>query len=189
MDDKLGLSVYCMVRRWFWYNILVSWRDSYVSIIGLSALTGCDVTLSVAGKMHNQDSRQCIYDATSVRCTVIDYTLSKMPATAIALNVVPIIGRSVVIMCDCVNGEKLHYSLRNFSKFETSHQHRMNCPTGVASWIRCRSCVRLKPQSHRIVRLLDRTIGCDLANVRPIGNVCYDLQKRSHTAIDFFCWW
>ena len=35
----------------------------------------------------------------------------------------------------------------------------------------------LKPQSHRIVRLLDRTIGCDLANVRPIGNVCYDLQK------------
>ena len=31
---------------------------------------------------------------------------------------------------------------------------------------------RLKPQSHRIVRLLDRTIGCDLANVRPIGNVC-----------------
>ena len=45
----------------------------------------------------------------------------------------------------------------------------------------------LKPQSHRIVRLLDRTTGCDLANVRPIGNVCYDLQK--HTAIDIFCWW
>ena len=43
-----------------------------------------------------------------------------------------------------------------------------------------------KPQSQRIVRLLDRTIGCDLANVRPIGNVCYDLQKRSHTAIVFF---
>ena len=39
----------------------------------------------------------------------------------------------------------------------------------------------LKPQSHRIVRLLDSTIGCDLANVRPIGNVCYDLQKRSHS--------
>ena len=36
----------------------------------------------------------------------------------------------------------------------------------------------VKPQSHRIVRFLDRTIGCDLANVRPIGNVCYDLQKR-----------
>ena len=33
-----------------------------------------------------------------------------------------------------------------------------------------------KPQSHRIVRLLDRTIGCDLANVRPIDNVCFDLQ-------------
>ena len=32
--------------------------------------------------------------------------------------------------------------------------------------------VRVKPPSHRIVRLLDRTIGCDLANVRPIGNVC-----------------
>ena len=29
---------------------------------------------------------------------------------------------------------------------------------------------KLKPQSHRIVRLLDRTIGCDLANVRPFGN-------------------
>ena len=41
----------------------------------------------------------------------------------------------------------------------------------------------LKPQSHRIVRFLDRTIGCDLANVRPIDNVCYYLQKRSHTAI------
>ena len=49
------------------------------------------------------------------------------------------------------------------------------------------SCwVYLKPQSHRIVRLLDRTIGCDLANVRPIGKVCYDLQKRSHTAIGIF---
>ena len=44
----------------------------------------------------------------------------------------------------------------------------------------------VKPQSHRIVRLLDRTIGCNLANVRPIGNVCYDLQKRSHTAIGLF---
>ena len=36
----------------------------------------------------------------------------------------------------------------------------------------------LKPHSHRIVRFLYRTIGCDLANVRPIGNVYYDLQKR-----------
>ena len=44
----------------------------------------------------------------------------------------------------------------------------------------------LKPQSHRLVRFLDRMIGCDLANVRPIGNVCYDLQKRSHTAINIF---
>ena len=40
-----------------------------------------------------------------------------------------------------------------------------------------------KPQSNRIVRYMDRTIGCDLANVRAIDNVCYDLQKRSHTAI------
>ena len=39
----------------------------------------------------------------------------------------------------------------------------------------------VKPQSHRIVRFLDRTIGCDLANVRPIGNVCYDLQKRDRS--------
>ena len=35
---------------------------------------------------------------------------------------------------------------------------------------------QLKTQSHRIVRLLARTIGCYLANVRPIGNVCYDRQ-------------
>ena len=35
----------------------------------------------------------------------------------------------------------------------------------------------VKPQSHRIIRLLDRTIGCDLVNVRPIGHVCHDLQK------------
>ena len=26
--------------------------------------------------------------------------------------------------------------------------------------------------------MLDRTIGCDLANGQMIGNVCYDLQKR-----------
>ena len=37
----------------------------------------------------------------------------------------------------------------------------------------------LKPQSHIIVRFLDRTIGCDWAKVRPIGNFCYDLQQRS----------
>ena len=47
----------------------------------------------------------------------------------------------------------------------------------------------LKPLSHRIVRLLDRTIGCYLANVRPIGNVCYDRQQRSHTAIGLSSWW
>ena len=44
----------------------------------------------------------------------------------------------------------------------------------------------IKPQSHRIVRFLDRTIGCDSAKMRPIGNVCYDLQQRSHTAIDLY---
>ena len=44
-------------------------------------------------------------------------------------------------------------------------------------------------KSHVSIRLLDRTIGCDLANVRPIGNVCYDLQKRLHTTIGLFCWW
>ena len=49
--------------------------------------------------------------------------------------------------------------------------------------------VRPKPLSHRIVRLLDRTIGCYLANVRPIGNVCYDRQQRSHTAIGLSSWW
>ena len=47
---------------------------------------------------------------------------------------------------------------------------------------------RITPQSHRVVRLLDRTIGCDWAKVRPIGNVCYDLQQRSHTAIDLYAW-
>ena len=69
-----------------------------------------------------------------------------------------------------------------------------------ASWIqkkvawsrsqpRTRGDTSVKPQSYRIVRFLDRTTGFDLANVRPIGNVCYDLQKRSHTAIGLFCWW
>ena len=48
---------------------------------------------------------------------------------------------------------------------------------------------RVKPLSHRIVRLLDRTIGCYLANVRPIGNVCFDRQQRSHTAIGHSSWW
>ena len=53
----------------------------------------------------------------------------------------------------------------------------------------------IKPLSHRIVRLLDRTIGCYLANVRPIGNVCYDRQQRSHTAVflpggrSSYDWW
>ena len=48
----------------------------------------------------------------------------------------------------------------------------------------------VKPQSHRIVRLLDHTIGCYLANVRPIGNVCYDRQQRSHTSIiGLSSWW
>ena len=49
------------------------------------------------------------------------------------------------------------------------------------------SCL-LKPQPHRIVRFLDRTIGCDWAKVRQIGNVCYDLQQLSHTAIDLYAW-
>ena len=39
----------------------------------------------------------------------------------------------------------------------------------------------LKPQSHRIVRFLDRTIVCDWAKVRPIGNFCYDLKKRDRS--------
>ena len=47
----------------------------------------------------------------------------------------------------------------------------------------------VKPLSHRIVRLLDRTIGCYVANVRPIGNVCYDRQQRSPTAIGLSSWW
>ena len=69
---------------------------------------------------------------------------------------------------------------------------RIQCPWEVyqtiVDWVAGRSVSKardsfgavlvLKPQSHRIVRFIDRTIGCDLANVRPIGNVCYDLQKR-----------
>ena len=47
----------------------------------------------------------------------------------------------------------------------------------------------VKPLSQRMVRFLDRTIGFDLANLQPVGNVCYDLQKRSHTEIGLFCWW
>ena len=38
--------------------------------------------------------------------------------------------------------------------------------------------IYVKPQSHRIVRFMDLTIGCDLAKLRPIGNVCYDIQQR-----------
>ena len=50
------------------------------------------------------------------------------------------------------------------------------------------SPLQLKPQSHRIIRFLDRTIGCGWTKVRPIGNVCYDLQQRSHAAIDLYAW-
>ena len=50
------------------------------------------------------------------------------------------------------------------------------------------TCFRSSSQSHRIVRFLDRTIGCDWAKVRPIGNVCYDIQQWSHTAIDLYAW-
>ena len=49
----------------------------------------------------------------------------------------------------------------------------------VASWC-------FKPQPHRIIRFMDRTIGCDWAKVRPVVNVCYDIQQRSHTAIDIY---
>ena len=41
----------------------------------------------------------------------------------------------------------------------------------------------LKPQSHQIVRFVDRTIGCDLVQLRPIGNVCCDLLLRSHAVV------
>jgi hypothetical protein len=36
-------------------------------------------------------------------------------------------------------------------------------------WLRAKMDDRLKPQSHRIVRFLDRAIGGDLAQVRPIA--------------------
>ena len=45
--------------------------------------------------------------------------------------------------------------------------------------------VNIKPQSHRIVRFIDRSIGGNLAVVRPVGNVGYDLCFQSHTAIVF----
>ena len=46
-------------------------------------------------KLYNQDDRECIYDATSVRCRDYrDCAKSMMPTTAIALNVIPIIERS-----------------------------------------------------------------------------------------------
>ena len=46
----------------------------------------------------------------------------------------------------------------------------------------------VKPQSHLIVRFLNRTIGCDWAKVRPNGNVFNDLQQPSHAAIDLYAW-
>ena len=76
------------------------------------------------------------------------------------------------VTIQCVLGNKHLETLELTSRFQ---KHRL--------------LITLKPLSHRIVRLLDRTIGCYLANVRPIGNVCYDRQKRSHTAIGLSSWW
>ena len=56
----------------------------------------------------------------------------------------------------------------------------MEC--SFASYLRLRYAKDM--QSHRIVRFLDRMIGCDLAKMGPIGNVCYDLQYSGRTAID-----
>ena len=91
---------------------------------GLPVLTGCDVTLSVAEK-GKLTTRTAGNDATSVRCTAYrDCTMSKMPTTAIALNVLPIIERSG----EMEMGKNLNYSLRKLRKFETSCQHKMHWP-------------------------------------------------------------
>ena len=50
-------------------------------------------------------------------------------------------------------------------------------------------CSRLATKATvTVVRFLDRTNGCDCAKVRTIGNVCYDIQQRSHTAVDIYAW-
>ena len=67
-----------------------------VKLYGLPVLTRCDVTLSVAGKEHLQPGRQRMHnDATSFRRRAYSgCTMSTMPTTVIALNVLPITERS-----------------------------------------------------------------------------------------------
>ena len=83
---------------------------------GLPVVTGCDVTLSVAGKgkltTRRPGNAYTMPHQLDVGPTVIA-TMSKMPTTALARNVLPIIERS---------GEKemekhWNYSLRKLRKF------------------------------------------------------------------------
>ena len=82
------------------------------------------------------------------------------------------------------NDRQIYVAVRKHSR---SFLWCFECYVGLTSG----ECMEngLKPLSHRIVRSLDRTIGCYVANVRPIGNVCYDRQQRSHTAIGLSFWW
>ena len=87
------------------------------------------------------------------------------------------------VMSTCVPPACL-YGTETLALTELQQQRLQVCEH---NWIR--KIARVKPQSHRVVRFVDRPIGCYVANVRPIGNVCYDRQNRSHTAIGLSCWW
>ena len=61
---------------------------------GIPVLTGCDFVSGWERKTYTQDGMECINDVTSVRCRAYsDCAMSKMPNTAITLNVLPIIER------------------------------------------------------------------------------------------------
>ena len=120
------------------------------------ALTGCDVTLSFAGKgkCTAWTAWDAYDDATSALCT-----LSTMPTTESVMNVLPIIKRLIVIMYDrgssesSVNGERLVLFTQKVREIE-KHPANTRCtsPACVESRVRGRSCVwkpRLKPHSYR----------------------------------------
>ena len=115
---------------------------------------------------------------THVECVVLRGAWAIIPRSSLTHS-----HCNTMCVCVCVREERGNILKMNIvlSKYE------ITSATCAISNTQC--CQSVRPQTHRIVRLLDRTIGCDLANVRPIANVCYDLQKRSHTAIGIFCWW
>ena len=103
---------------------------------GLPVLTVCDVTLSVAGKgkltTTTAGNAHTMPHQLDVGPTYSDCTMSKMPTTAIAQNVLPITERSG----EMEKEKTWSYSLRKLRKFETSCQHKMHWPGRCREWVR-----------------------------------------------------